>query len=103
MRDQRSLACRTFPFEPYIDEAGRLTGLVFLDALVGSRPDARVVYCPLMDRPEDIRQEYIDDACSFWEAFLRIPVEYETYRQASRSLRRGCAKRGMDLHLLRPG
>jgi hypothetical protein len=87
-RDQRSISCRTYPLEPYINENGEVTGLVFVEDFTVKSDDGNPIHCPLKDRPEDIRQEYIKNALLFWKELLRIPAEYNTYVESSRTLRR---------------
>lgn len=101
IREQRSLSCRTYPLEPYIDEGGKLAGLVFLADFMAAHGGSEKT-CPLVERPHDIRQEFIDRNIAFWKSFLRIPAEFDTYRIASRSRRRREAKTGTVTRVLRP-
>lgn len=80
-RENRSISCRTFPLEPYIDKRGVFVGLVFMREFMHG--------CPLTKRTKDIRQEFIDVSFLFWEKLmLRKPNEYETYRRSSIAYRR---------------
>lgn len=80
-RENRSISCRTFPLEPYIDKRGVFVGLVFMREFTHG--------CPLTKRVNDIRQEFIDTNYLFWEKLmLRKPNEYETYRRSSIAYRR---------------
>lgn len=80
-RENRSISCRTFPLEPYIDKRGVFVGLVFMREFMHG--------CPLTQRVNDIRQEFIDMNFLFWEKLmLRKPNEYETYRKSSIAYRR---------------
>ncbi len=80
-RENRSISCRTFPLEPYIDKRGVFVGLVFMREFKHG--------CPLTQRTKDIRQEFIDTNFLFWEKLmLRKPNEYETYRRSSIAYRR---------------
>lgn len=86
-RDNRSISCRTFPLEPYLDTRGVLVGLVFMKEFTGK--------CPLTLRAKDIRQEFIDSHFIFWEKLLfRLDSEYETFWNSSKSYRRSRAQTG---------
>ncbi|MDX1960892.1 MAG: hypothetical protein SFU98_20135 [Leptospiraceae bacterium] len=94
-RENRSISCRTFPLEPYIDKRGALVGLVFMKEFSHG--------CPLMKRPKDIRQEFVDNHYIFWEKLLlRVPEEYETYKRSSHSYRLSRSKTGKDFPILFP-
>ena len=80
-RDNRSLACRTFPLEPYLDHDGELVGLVWNMDFEGT--------CPLVASKHKVRPEYIEQALSMWEkAFSWAPAEREFYFGHSKTMRR---------------
>ncbi len=94
-RDNRSVSCRTFPLEPYIDKRGVFVGLVFMKEFSTG--------CPLTKRSKDIRQEFVDNHFIFWEKLmLRRPVEFETYTKSSRSYRMSRAKTKKNFPVLLP-
>lgn len=94
-RNNRSVSCRTFPLEPYIDKRGVFVGLVFMKEFSHG--------CPLIKRPKDIRQEFIDNHYIFWEKLmLRKPDELETYTKSSRSYRASRQKTGKKFPVLFP-
>ncbi|MBP7280511.1 MAG: hypothetical protein KBA66_02965 [Leptospiraceae bacterium] len=94
-RENRSVSCRTFPLEPYIDKRGVFVGLVFMKEFSAG--------CPLTKRSRDIRQEFVDNHFIFWEKLmLRRPVEFETYTKSSRSYRMSRAKTKKDFPVLFP-
>lgn len=99
IRDERSLACRTFPLEPYLEDNGSLSGLVFVppffNGVGGDGPE-----CPLRNRPELIRSEYICASLKFWKTFLEMPAEFATYMESSRELRRRSRKKGEGIQVL---
>ncbi len=101
-RDLRSLSCRTFPFEPYVEERGEITGLVFVEAVLPRGAENPRLPCPLVERAADVRNEYISRALLFWRELLRNPAEYDTYREASRQLRKREAARGENPRILTP-
>ncbi len=103
IREQRSISCRTFPLEPYIDIRGVFVGLTFIQAFTEKDPDTNIIKCPLTNRYKDIRQEFIDSHYSFWEKImLRRQEEYETYLETSRKLRRVFRKTGKTFIVLLP-
>jgi hypothetical protein len=80
-RDNRSLACRTFPFEPYLDHDGQLAGLVWNYDFEG--------VCPLVAAKYAIRADYIDQCLRMWgQAFAWSEDEWEFHFGHSESLRR---------------
>lgn len=94
-RENRSISCRTFPLEPYIDKRGKHVGLVFMKEFLHG--------CPLTSRNKDIRQEFVDSHFIFWEALLlRKDDEYETYLRSSRRYRRHRTKTGVQFPILFP-
>jgi len=86
-RDNRSIACRTFPFEPYLDHAGELAGLVYNYEFKGT--------CPLIGSRHLILPEFIDQSLRLWErTFEFSEEERQFYLGHSQSLRRSFAQRG---------
>lgn len=80
-RDNRSLACRTFPFEPYLDHDDRFAGLVF--AFEFSH------LCPLITSDHEIRPDFIAQCSAMWRSmFHRDPAERAFHAGCSRTLRR---------------
>lgn len=103
IREQRSISCRTFPLEPYLDRRGVFVGLTFIQTFTEKDPDTGQIKCPLTKRPQDIRQEFIDTHYMFWEKLLlRREEEYETYLHTSKKLRREFKKTGKKFIVLLP-
>lgn len=103
VRDQRSISCRTFPLEPYIDRRGAFVGLTFVRDFVEKDPDTGKVKCPMTRRSREIRQAFIDGHFIFWEKImLRRAEEYETYVETSKTLRRSRNRTGKQFHVLFP-
>lgn len=103
VREQRSISCRTFPLEPYIDRRGVFVGLTFLQEFTGKDPDTGKIKCPLTRKAKDIRQEAIDSHFMFWEKImLRRSEEYETYVDTSKKLRRDRDRSGRTFTVLLP-
>ena len=103
VRNQRSVSCRTFPLEPYLDRRGAFVGLTFLYDFTQKDPDTGKIKCPLTKRPSDIRQEFIDSHYIFWEKLLlRSKDERDTYTSSSKDLRRQKKKKGKKFTILFP-
>jgi hypothetical protein len=80
-RDQRTIACRGFPFFPYITRERAFVGLgtywVFEDR------------CWMMSNLEIVDRGYIDEFVATYEAlFVKDPSEYKTYVDFSAAARR---------------
>ena len=94
-RENRSISCRTFPLEPYIDEKGRFSGLIFMKEFRGK--------CPLMKRLADFQQKTIDNHYKFWcLIFEKRPDEFELYKSTSKGWRISSGKTGKELPVLKP-
>lgn len=95
-RENRSLACRTFPFEPYFDKEGGLVGLVFNEEFREK--------CPLVTTKRSlITQKTINRHFDFWDHFTDIkPSEFETYFENSKTLRRRRGQTKKDFTILYP-
>ena len=94
-RENRSISCRTFPLEPYLDTRGVLVGLVFMKEFMHG--------CPLTKRPKDIRQEFVDNHFIFWEKLLlRKEDEYELYMKSSKGYRISRGKTGKKFKIFYP-
>jgi hypothetical protein len=103
VRDQRSISCRTFPLEPYIDRRGAFVGLTFVRDFTERDPDTGKVKCPMTRRKNEIRQSFVDSHFIFWEKImLRRDEEYETYVATSRGLRRERNRTGRQFQVLLP-
>jgi hypothetical protein len=94
-RSLRALVCRMFPFEPHLDEEGRVVGLVYQE----ERSDR----CPLVGKPRSLYNDrYIRNSIIFWSELLdRLPDEKEMYLEESRKLRRRCRRRGVKPRVFR--
>ncbi len=105
-REHRSLNCRTFPFEPYIDHDGMLAGLVFDTAFTthAGRPARHGLTCPLGERWDWILPAYVEESLRFWRRVFELdPSEYEHQRDLSREHRRRMAQHGAQVRVLLPG
>ena len=77
----RSLTCRFFPFEPYIDEKDRFQGLTWIYRCEH--------LCPLIgSRRYRINQQYVNQSIDLWKTlFALFPGERDCYCDESRKLR----------------
>jgi len=94
-RRYRSLTCRFFPFEPYIEKSGQFPGLTWV---------YRCDYlCPLIgNREVRINQEYIDQSVRvWWSMFALYPEEYSCYYEESEKTRRTLKRRGKRVRIFR--
>lgn len=94
-RALRSIACRTFPFEPFVDERGCVVGLIYQDEH-GSR-------CPLVGKPRRAyNPNYITNALRFWWELLEsLPEERKMYAKLSRERERLARRLGKSLRVFR--
>ncbi len=80
-RENRSISCRTFPLEPYIDKRGELVGLVFNSVFLGR--------CPLTEKKHLVRQAVVDKHFEFWDRWTDLKDdEFQLYYDLSKTLRR---------------
>jgi hypothetical protein len=79
-RDNRSLACRTFPFEPYLDHHDRFAGIVFAYDFAH--------LCPRITSSHAITDEFVAQCCAMWERMFAFGAdERRFYAGCSRTLR----------------
>lgn len=80
-RDNRSLACRTFPFFPYIDKHGDIIGLSYYWDFEDR--------CWVISNMELVEQDFVDEFIRAYEIlFDDDPGEYEVFCDHSASMRR---------------
>ncbi|OGJ86583.1 MAG: hypothetical protein A2487_11715 [Candidatus Raymondbacteria bacterium RifOxyC12_full_50_8] len=95
-RHYRSLSCRFFPFEPYMDDRGRFLGATWMYSVEKT--------CPLVgSAPEKVNQAFIDQFVRVWtKLFLVYHEEYEFYRAESRKLREAFARIDRNVQVFTP-
>lgn len=94
-RDNRSLACRTFPFDPYLDHDDTFVGLVM------SRDFAHL--CPLIRSDHPIRPDFVRQCCAMWQAMFAADAgERAFYAGCSRTLRRQFGREGSAIPVFTP-
>jgi hypothetical protein len=89
-REHRSLACRTFPFEPYLDHDGEFVGIVF------AFDQAHL--CQLITSEHEISPEFVRQGCAMWRRMFELDAEERAfYAGCSRTLRRQFGRRGESI------
>lgn len=85
-RDNRSLACRAFPFFPYVDRAGKFIGLAYYWDFEDR--------CWVISNAAEVERNFIGEfGAAFEHLFERDPEEYTTYREHSLAMRRVFSRR----------
>ncbi len=64
LRDHRPIQCRTYPYEPHI-ENGELYLIVLKD---------QIHQCPLLKQEEKWRKEFIQGVYAGWQLLITIPI-----------------------------
>jgi hypothetical protein len=86
-RDNRSLACRSFPYFPYVDRAGALVGLAHYWAFEGQ--------CWVIANPDIVERAFVEEMLAAHELlFDRDAAWQRTYRAFSATMRRVYSRRG---------
>ena len=94
-RKYRSVSCRIFPFEPYLDLEGNFLGMVYSYRL-GNK-------CPLVDRPKIVSKKFISDQITMWNyIFERDAAEIEVYREESINVRRYLSRKKKPIYIFTP-
>lgn len=94
-RHNRSVSCRTFPYEPYFDAEGNLLGLMYNRVMEDK--------CYLVDRHRIVTREFIRSFLRFFERLIeKLPSEKELYMDQSRNYRRQMSRRKKPVVVLTP-
>ncbi|MBT3351331.1 MAG: hypothetical protein HOC91_17105 [Nitrospinaceae bacterium] len=92
-RDNRSISCRTFPFEPYLDTKGNFIGIVYNRVMADK--------CYLVDRHSAVTKGFIKTFMRFFEKFfVMLPSERELYLEQSRIYRNQMSRKKLPLVVL---
>lgn len=92
-RENRTLACRAFPFFPYITRQGQFIGLSYYWLY----EDRCWIISNLHAVSQTYRQQFIT---AFEQLFTHMPEERETYRQHSATMRRVFSRQKRRIPLL---
>ena len=92
-RENRSVSCRTFPYEPYFDGEENFLGLVYNRVLEGK--------CYLVDRHRVATKKFVGEFIRFFNRlFELLPGERELYIGQSRRYRQKMSRRKKPLVVL---
>jgi hypothetical protein len=94
-RDHRALVCRMFPFEPHVDDSGKVVAIAFVTEDPGM--------CPLVEMPRSTFQtKYIRASMKAWQRLIdKYPEERELYICESRKRERRALRKGIKIRLIR--
>jgi hypothetical protein len=94
-RQLRSLCCRLFPFEPFVDKDGNVLGLTYNYEMEDR--------CPLIGKSQrSFNPEYIRNSITFWREFLDLfPEERELYTDECRKLERRFKRKRQKLAIFK--
>lgn len=92
-RDNRSLACRAFPFCPYITREGAFIGL----ACYWTFEDR----CWVISNMQEVDADFVRDFVAAYEyLFEKDPEEFKTFRDYSATMRRTFSRKGRYIPLI---
>ncbi len=92
-RDNRTLACRAFPFFPYIDKAGDFIGLSYYWDFEDR--------CWVISNMQIVERDFLDEFVSAFEYLFSVdPEEFDTYKKHSASMRRVFTRRRQPIPLI---
>ncbi len=92
-RDNRSLVCRTFPFYPYITEAGELVGMCHYEDY-----DSK---CWVLMNDVLVNPQFVSEFEQLWHAiFQKYPAEILNYAATSRMMYKQYAKKGKRMPII---
>ncbi|MGH6961305.1 MAG: hypothetical protein ACREE7_12530, partial [Dongiaceae bacterium] len=92
-RDNRSLACRAFPFFPYITHEGSFVGLAYYWDFEDR--------CWVISNMNVVDAEFVGEFVAAHEMlFVADPEEFDTFKQHSASMRRVFSRRGAAIPLI---
>ena len=93
-RENRSLACRAFPFFPYVTKGYEFVGLTYYWHFED--------LCWVISNLQIVEREFLDECVSTFDLlFRRIPGELEVFRDYSASMRRAFSRMKRMIPLLR--
>ena len=92
-RDNRTLACRAFPFFPYFDRNDKLIGISYYWDFEDR--------CWVISNLQIVEREFVREFVSAYEyLFQRDPDEYQAYREQSQSMRRVFSRWGRAIPII---
>ena len=92
-RDNRTIACRAFPFYPYIQSDGTVFGLAYYWTFEDR--------CWVMSNMGVVEQTYIDEFLASYDyMFKKDPDEYDLFKEQSANQRRVFSRAGRIIPLI---
>ncbi len=92
-RDNRSLACRAFPFFPYMTREGKLIGLAYYWDFEDR--------CWVISNLRIVDRAFVDDFIAAYEYLFQVdPQEYETFMGFSATMRRTFSRKRRAIPLI---
>jgi hypothetical protein len=80
-RDNRTIACRSFPFYPYIDNRGNFVGLTYYWDFEDR--------CWIISNMQVVEREFVNQMVAAFEKIFKLdPDEYDTMKDHSANMRR---------------
>lgn len=80
-RDNRTIACRSFPFYPYLDKTGKFIGLTYYWDFEDR--------CWIISNMQVVERKFVVEMVAAFERIFKLdPEEYETMRDHSATMRR---------------
>lgn len=92
-RDNRTIACRSFPFYPYLDKTGAFIGLTYYWDFEDR--------CWIISNMQVVEQKFVQEMIAAFERIFKLdPEEYETMKDHSANMRRVFTRQGKIIPLL---
>ncbi len=86
-RDNRTIACRSFPFYPYLDKAGNFIGLTYYWDFEDR--------CWIISNMQVVEKAFVDEMVAAFEKIFKLdPDEYDTMKSHSANMRRVFSRKG---------
>ena len=92
-RDNRTIACRSFPFYPYLDKAGTFIGLTYYWDFEDR--------CWIISNMQVVEQKFVQEMIAAFERIFKLdPDEYQTMKDHSANMRRVFSRQGKIIPVL---
>lgn len=94
-RDNRSMACRAFPFFPYIDKNDNIIGLSYYWNFADR--------CWVISNMGKVRREFVQQFLKSYDTlFAADPEERQVFRDHSATMRRVFSRKGEPIYVIQP-
>jgi hypothetical protein len=92
-RDNRTIACRSFPFYPYLDRAGNFIGLTYYWDFEDR--------CWIISNMQVVERKFVDEMVAAFERIFKLdPDEYDTMKSHSATMRRVFTRQGKIIPII---